>query len=267
MDTKSLGFIGGGRVTRIFLKGFMNKNIEFPSITVCDTNSETLQKLESMFPGIKTSGSPLDPAKAEVIFIALHPPVIAETLAVLKSSINKNALIISLAPKFSIEKLSEILGTNRILRMIPNASSIINKGYNPVCFSNEIGSFEKESTLELLQSLGDTFETEESKLEAYAISSAMLPTYFWFQWLEMENIAQKMGLSSQESQETIHESLKVSLQLLYNSGLRPEEVMDLIPVKPIAEEEEGIKEIYNVKLLALFEKIKPSIEAVDQSMV
>ena len=40
----------------------------------------------------------------------------------------------------------------------------------------------------------------------------------------------------------------------------PEEVTDLIPVKPIEENEAEIKEILNIKLLGLFNKIKPPIK-------
>jgi pyrroline-5-carboxylate reductase len=35
------------------------------------------------------------------------------------------------------------------------------------------------------------------------------------------------------------------------------DVIDLIPVKPISEHESQIKEIFNSKLISLFEKIKP----------
>jgi len=44
---------------------------------------------------------------------------------------------------------------------------------------------------------------------------------------------------------------------MYESGLTPAEVLDLIPVKPIGEHEPQITEIYKTKLIGLFEKIKP----------
>jgi pyrroline-5-carboxylate reductase len=44
---------------------------------------------------------------------------------------------------------------------------------------------------------------------------------------------------------------------MYRSGMRPDDVMDLIPVKPIGENEEQIKAIYQEKLTGLFQKIKP----------
>jgi pyrroline-5-carboxylate reductase len=85
----------------------------------------------------------------------------------------------------------------------------------------------------------------------------MLPTYFWFQWKELGEIGQKIGLSEKESNDSINDTLISSLKLMFKSGLSPQEVMDLIPVKPIGEHETQISEIYRSKLLALFEKIKP----------
>jgi pyrroline-5-carboxylate reductase len=85
----------------------------------------------------------------------------------------------------------------------------------------------------------------------------MLPTYFWFQWKELSEIGQKIGLTEKESNDSINDTLIASLNLMFKSGLKTTEVMDLIPVKPIGEHEEHISEIYRSKLLALYEKIKP----------
>jgi pyrroline-5-carboxylate reductase len=140
--------------------------------------------------------------------------------------------------------------------MIPNATSFINDGFNPVSFHPGMDIKEKKKILKLLKKLGKTFETEESKLEGYAIVSAMLPTYFWFQWQEMEKIALETGLSEKEAKKAVQQTLKKALKLYYKSDLTPAEVMDLIPVKPIGENETEIKNILNTKLIGLFGKIK-----------
>jgi pyrroline-5-carboxylate reductase len=44
---------------------------------------------------------------------------------------------------------------------------------------------------------------------------------------------------------------------MYKSGLTTNEVIDLIPVKPIGQHEPQIADIYKTKLIGLFEKIKP----------
>jgi pyrroline-5-carboxylate reductase len=144
-----------------------------------------------------------------------------------------------------------------IARLIPNATSYINEGYNPVTFASGFDTKEKKVILDLLQKLGKTFEVPEEKLESYAIMSAMLPTYFLFQWRELSEIGRKIGLSDEESKKSIYETIIASLDLMYKSGLSASEVIDLIPVKPIGEHEPQIVEIYNVKLIGLFEKIKP----------
>jgi pyrroline-5-carboxylate reductase len=257
MKTKSLGFIGGGRITNIFLQAFVNKKAIFDSISVFDTNTETLQALKLKFPFIQTLESVSEAAKKDVVFLALHPPVIMETLERIKSEVSEQTIFISLAPKITIEKMAAILPVNQIVRLIPNATSIINHGYNPVSFAPEMSEIQKWYILEMLNLLGHTFETAENKLEGYAILSAMLPTYFWFQWHELETIGTQFGLSNAECRESIFETLNASLNAMYRSGMRPDDVMDLIPVKPIGENEEQIKAIYQEKLTGLFQKIKP----------
>ena len=256
MELKSLGFIGGGRITKIFLQALANKKTELPSVLVCDTNPEALNALKKQFPKIQATDSCKLAAKQEIVFIALHPPVIMETLEQIKESVSVKTQVVSLAPKISIEKVASKLTTKNIARMIPNATSYINEGYNPVSFSDEYSSGEKQSLFGMLKAMGQTFEVEESKLEAYAMISAMLPTYFWFQWKEIQNLGLQMGLNELESKETVQQTLSAAIDLLYNSELNYNEVIDLIPVKPIGDHETQISEIYRSKLMGLFQKIK-----------
>lgn len=253
----SVGFIGGGRITRIFLEGFKNKSVEFKTVKVYDHNPETLDALKNVYPQIEKAESPEEAAETNVVIIAVHPPVVMETLDKISGVVNENTFVVSLAPKITIEKIASIVNTVNIVRMIPNATSYINEGYNPLAFHPGMHKKHKKQIKKLFIPLGETFQTEESKLEGYAIISGMLPTYFWFQWQELEAIGEKTGLSKAEAAKTIRNTLKKAIKLYYKSGLTPDEVMDLIPVKPIGENEEEFKNALNTKLLGLFEKIKP----------
>ncbi|HUV00033.1 MAG TPA: NAD(P)-binding domain-containing protein [Bacteroidales bacterium] len=254
---QSAGFIGGGRVTKILLQAFSNKNVQFSKIVVTDTNQDVLNNLIKLFPSVR-AGDAAEAAGQDIVFIALHPPVLMDTLESVKEKIKPDSVVISLAPKVNIEKLSMKLGhVKNIVRLIPNATSYINEGYNPVTFAPGFEPAEKQTIFDLLKILGNTFEVPEEKLESYAIMSAMLPTYFWFQWRELAEIGGKIGLSDEESKKSIFETIIASLNLMYKSGLSASEVIDLIPVKPIGEHEPQIAEIYKTKLIDLFEKIKP----------
>ncbi|MFC2118023.1 pyrroline-5-carboxylate reductase family protein [Bacteroidota bacterium] len=258
MLTKTLGFIGGGRVTRIFLRAFVNKQTKLESVVVYDTNPEILSTLKNEFPFITVGDSASITAKQDVVFIALHPPVIMETLEKIQNDVTESTILISLAPKINMIKISrEISQVVNIVRMIPNATSFINEGFNPIYFSETFNNSEKGFVLEMLGILGFTFEVAEEKLESYAILSAMLPTYFWFQWKELLTIGNQTGLTEKECKESIQQTLISSMNLMFNSGLSYEQITDLIPVKPIAEHEAIITNCFKDKLLPLFDKIKP----------
>lgn len=257
METKSIGFIGGGRVTKIFLQAFANHEKSLDSVVVFDTNPDVLAALKRQFPAIVIAENAEQAAAPQVVFIALHPPVIMETLDEIAGTVSEETLVISLAPKITIEKIASKLKSNNLARMIPNATSYICEGYNPVSFYSRFSSTGKDDLLELLRLLGTTLEVAESKLEAYAILSAMLPTYFWFQWKELADLGERMGLPGEEAQALIRQTLQAALNLYFDHGLSPEKVMDLIPVKPIGDHEEQIIEIYENKLMNLFSKIKP----------
>lgn len=258
MKTKSLGFIGGGRITRIILQAFVNKKALFDSISVFDTNEAALIALKQKFPFIQILSSVKEAARKDIVFLALHPPLIMETLQSITADVQQQTILISLAPKITMSKMTAVLPQlQHVVRMIPNATSIINHGYNPVSFGPGVNEIEKSYLLEMFNLLGESIETAEEKLEAYALMSAMLPTYFWFQWKELEVLGKEFGLTDSEVKESIYETMNAALNTLYHSGLKTEEVLDLIPVKPIGDYEWQINNIYEENLKAVFAKIKP----------
>lgn len=259
MENKSISFIGGGRITKIFLTALESKGVNFKQVSVMDTNPEVLKSLSSRFPKIKTETSLSESVlKADIIFLSVHPPVIVDTLASVKDKINPRAILISLAPKFTIEKISTLLGGyNRVVRLLPLASSIIGEGYNPVVFSNTIEKDEKNNLLKLFNNFGKTLEVAESKIEAYALIVAMGPTYLWFQYYKLIELAASFGMDEQEAFDAVRNMIDASSKTMFEGGLTKGDVFDLIPVKPIGEHEAEILRMYDEKLNGLFQKIKP----------
>jgi pyrroline-5-carboxylate reductase len=254
----SIGFIGGGRVVKIILKGWRRVGKLPNIIVVSDNNADVLNKLKNEFQHIETIVSNAKvPAACDIIIIGLHPPVVSEILQEIKSVVNPSALVISLAPKVSIAKLSEGLGgLKNIARINPNAPSIVNAGYNPVAFSSTISEDRRKTVLELFGMLGDCPEVSEELLEAYAITTAMGPTYFWFQLYELQELAKSFCISDNILKDAIPKMLNGAAKTMYDSGLTPTEVMDLVPVKPLGEEEAVIKGFYQNRLNSLYKKLK-----------
>jgi pyrroline-5-carboxylate reductase len=257
MKNQTVGFIGGGRVARIILNGWRRKGRLPAKVVVSDTNAEVLKALKAQFPEIKVIPNKNSLAASQgIVFVALHPPVLKETLTAVKPSLKPNTVLVSLAPRISLRDLSALSGLAKVVRMIPNAPSAVNEGYNPLAFSTAFSPSEKKDLLNFLEVLGKCPEVEEVKLEAYAMLTAMGPTYLWFQLYELEDLAQSFGLSAKEARRGIERMVMGSLKTMTRSGLSPAGVMDLIPVKPIGEAEEDIRRIYREKLTGLYNKLK-----------
>jgi pyrroline-5-carboxylate reductase len=255
---KTMGFVGGGRVARIILGG-LKKAGRLPSkIVASDNNPDVLKRLESAFPGVETAPNNNRKAAAQdIVFLGLHPPALAGCLAEIGDCLQPAAMVISLAPKLSIARLAEgFSGFERIARLIPNAASIIGQGFNPIAFSEAFSRQEKEETKSMLATLGKCPEVAEAKLEAYAVITAMGPTYLWFQLHELRTLAESFGLSIEEAESGIAEMVDGAVKTLYGSGMSADEAMDLIPVKPLGEDEANIKAAYRARLEPLYKKLK-----------
>ncbi|MFC2124326.1 pyrroline-5-carboxylate reductase family protein [Bacteroidota bacterium] len=254
MDMKT-GIIGGGRITRIFLQALKNNHESLNRFSVFDVNNEVTERLKSQFSEIDICS--LDTtASQDVVIIALHPPVIVETLDKIKANIKDRTQIVSFAPKITIAKISDTLGgITRIIRMIPNAPSIIGKGYNPACFSEAFSEEEKKEYYDFFSPMGETLEVEESKLEAYAITAAMGPTYLWFQLYKLAELSIDFGLNKNETSDAIKKMVSGSVDTMFSEYTK-EEVLDLIPVKPIGDHEAEILNAYDTKLNGLYNKLK-----------
>lgn len=258
MNPPTIGFIGGGRVARIILGGWSHAQKLPARIVVADPNTDVLAKLKARFPSIETTASPATAAAQDVVFLATHPPVLAEAAGKAVAGLRAAAILVSLAPKFTISKLSVLLGGfSRIARVNPNAPSIIGAGFNPVAYGGALTPADRATVAELLAPLGDCPEVAEEKIEAFAMITAMGPTYLWFQLQALRELAAGFGLTEAETNFGLKRMVCGAARTLVDSGLPPAEVMDLVPVKPLAEMEPTVLEFYRSRLPALHQKIKP----------
>lgn len=175
MTKKTFGFIGSGRVSYLLLSGLHRQAALPPKVWISDPDEKALQKVTAIAPErIQAVSENRVAAAAEVVFLAIHPPVLNEVAAEIKNTLKPEALLVSLLPTVTIRRLSQLLdGFDRIVRMIPNAPSIIGKGYNPICFSPSLDEADRACVRVLCEHWGISPEVAEEQMEAYAILTGM----------------------------------------------------------------------------------------------
>jgi pyrroline-5-carboxylate reductase len=221
-------------------------------------NADTLRDLRERFPGIRTvPGGNTEAAAQDMVFLALHPPAAGDVLKFVRNALRKDAVVVSLMPKLTTAQLSGLLGGFlRIVRMIPNAPAIIGEGYNPVVYPSVLSNEEKDALVQFFSAFGTCPEVAEEKLEAYAVITAMGPTYLWFQLYELEALARSFGMTETEAAGAVRQMARGALQTMSGAGLAPDRVMDLVPVKPLGTDEAAILAAYREKLPGLYAKLK-----------
>lgn len=253
----NIAFIGSGRITSLLLQALMKRKALPRRVMVTDPDEANLKKVQTISPqAIACSTDNRQAAGADIVFLAVHPPAAPQVLEELRGQIGEPSVLVSLVPTISLARLSASLGGfTRLVRMIPNAPSIIHQGYNPVTFCSSISEQEKIRLLHFFYHWGAAPEVDEKLLEAYAILTGMGPTYFWFQWLELQRLAVEFGMKGDAAKEAIASILHGAVDTLFKSDLSANEVLDLIPVHPLKENEDAFRQIISGKLGGLHRKL------------
>jgi pyrroline-5-carboxylate reductase len=84
----------------------------------------------------------------------------------------------------------------------------------------------------------------------------MGPTYLWFQFQQMQELGRAFGLSQPELDAGLSTMVMGAAKTYFASALSPEEVIDLVPVKPLHDDEEVVRRAYQTRLSAIYQKLK-----------
>jgi pyrroline-5-carboxylate reductase len=249
--------VGGGRITAIFLEALGGRGLALDRVTVSDTSPEVLTRLKARFPAVATTADNAEAASGERVFLALHPPALKAVLPEIASGLRPDAVVVSLAPVLTLGRLSTLLGGfSRLARVLPNAPSLVHAGFNPVAFDDGLPADARAEIGSLLDGLGAHPEVPEESLEAYAILAAMGPTYFWFQWQALRELAASFGLPPAEADRALRAMLDGAVRTFFDAGLTAGQVLDLVPVKPLVEAEPLVLQAYREVLPRLHAKLK-----------
>ncbi len=238
------------------LSALVRRGDTLDGIVVSDNRPERLAELEARFPAIRVSERNADAVACGRVLLALHPPVLHAILPELEEAVAADAVVISLAPVLKLRALSELLGGfSRLARLIPNAPSLVGAGWNPVAFHDGLGVAAREDLGHWLDAFGLHPIVPERALEAYAVLTGMGPTYSWFQWQALREIAAAFGLADADADAALRAMLDGAVRTFFDAGLTAAEVMDLVPVKPLAEAEPQISQAYRDALPRIFAKL------------
>jgi pyrroline-5-carboxylate reductase len=194
----TIGFLGGGQMATAIAKGADRSGLgsSSPELVFCEPNLGQQKKLKELFPGCKLCDSAQQLFEVcDRIVIAVKPQVLGDIATSLRSFIEPRHLLVSIVAGVSIPKLSEWLGTNNIIRIMPNTPCQSGKGASGMAVAVGVNQDDTAWCESLFNSLGITIRCTDDQLHAVTGVSGSGPAYVLMMIEALSDGGVKGGLS------------------------------------------------------------------------
>lgn len=115
-------------------------------------------------------------AEADAVLLAVKPNII-RSIAEQESGFWNSKLIVSIAAGISLSQLSDWIGHNRIVRVMPNTPSLVQAGASGFCCGSEVTHGDRTTIQSMLDSVGLAVEVAETQMDAVTGLSGSGPAY------------------------------------------------------------------------------------------
>ena len=171
-----LALIGAGKMATAIGKGLMNANGSKWETAACDPLGKAREKFTQVtsIPCFATIAEALDGADA--VLLAVKPQYAAEALKEAAPLLG-NKLLISIAAGLSINKLSVMAQTARIIRVMPNTPALVGEGMSCYAPPKTVSQEDIVWAESILRSIGRCRQVPEKLMDAVTGLSGSGPAY------------------------------------------------------------------------------------------
>jgi len=234
-----VGIIGVGNIGSIIARRLVEGKIVDPEDVILSNRSK-----EKLVPFQKSGYTIADTNEelcelSDVIFFCVKPQDSLEMLSQIKEVSFGEKIVISTMTAVSIRRIKEEIGSDRIVRIMPNVPAMIGKGVIGMATSDGISVDDKELVKRIISSLGFVVEVREKDLAAVTALSGSGPAFVFVIVEALIDAGLRMGLSYEKARVMILETLKGSAELLKIMGNHPGEFRHLV-TSPAGTTIEGI---------------------------
>jgi pyrroline-5-carboxylate reductase len=135
-----------------------------------------------------------------VLVLAVKPQVMAGVLAELRPTIGPHTLVLSIAAGISIAAIGDALGTERVIRTMPNTPAQIGKGVTGAVPGAGLLADDAEAAEALLGAAGKVvWFTEEAMLDAVTAVSGSGPAYVFNLVESLAAAGERQGLAPEDA--------------------------------------------------------------------
>ena len=168
-------------------------------------------------------------AENSAIVLSVKPQRISRVLHDLKGSVAHDGLVISIVAGATIDRIADELGTDRVVRAMPNTPSQIGAGITAWTCSEAVNDEERSRVRQLLVALGKELYVESENMIDMATSlSATGPTYIFMVMEALTDAGVHLGFSRDVAKELVQETMLGSVKFAMESHKHPAELRNMV---------------------------------------
>jgi pyrroline-5-carboxylate reductase len=174
---RPLVLAGAGKMGSALLSGWLSGGLPPSAVRVIDPSpsAESRQMLE----GARIAATADVPkVTASVLALAVKPQMIAEVMPALKGAIDRRSIVLSIAAGTKLATIISGLGTDRVIRAMPNTPAQIGMGISVAVGGAGIDESARRLGTALLEAVGEVeWIDDESLMDAVTAVSGSGPAY------------------------------------------------------------------------------------------
>lgn len=196
-----IAFIGGGNMGSAILGGLLRQGLPAAMVQVVEPWAPARERLQREF-GVQAVDAPTQElSRAALVVWAVKPQTFREAASAAAPH-TRAALHLSVAAGIRSDSMARWLGTDRIVRSMPNTPALVARGMTAL-FAREAVSTQDRSLVEqVLAPTGATLWVDsEPQLDAVTALSGSGPAYVFYFIEAMTRAGQEMGLPVAQAQQ------------------------------------------------------------------
>jgi pyrroline-5-carboxylate reductase len=176
-----VAFIGGGNMATALLKGLLRAGAQAPHLAVVEP-VKTQRSMLARDLGVQTLPAPDATLQAaRVIVLAVKPQSLHAACAQLQPYLSTDAVIVSVAAGIRASDIARWLGTQAVVRTMPNTPALIAQGVTGMAALPGVTPAQRALAESLLASAGPVvWFDDEAQLDAVTAVSGSGPAYVFY---------------------------------------------------------------------------------------
>jgi pyrroline-5-carboxylate reductase len=223
-DLKQAVLVGAGRMGGAMLRGWLRDlgAAGLSAITVVEPqpDAEIKRAADQKLIALNTT-----PAPADIIVLAVKPQGFGAAAVDLKAWVKPQALIVSIMAGVTIDRIVKALGSDKVVRAMPNTPGAIGKGITGYALSPACGKDDAMATSRLLEGLGAVVgPLAEANMDAVTAVSGSGPAYVYFLVETLAAAGKSAGLDEATAASLARQTIIGAAALLEQSPQTPAEL-------------------------------------------